>query len=570
MAGEDSFIYKTERPWPNPRLTIASIVGHTTATSTRLWFRTAGLGQFTVLLYSWPGSAGNDTVFTSFKAIPFAVAGVGAEVRRVPFEVADWEADSTYVVDISGLEADTTYRYALYWEGDGGRIILGQDRPLSFRTMPSTVGPLSFAFYSCHRPYKIDKPLLGGPARTTIVNMAMWDVLRAALDRKREGDLRFVLAGGDQAYVDTVDSLDIWKFLNKVMRRQSGTLVPDVAEMVTWYRDIYRGYWGFPSVRRVFSDYPTYMVWDDHEICDGWGSYRLEPEAKSEIGVLLPDLAAKGLSFNDGLELVRRMFNAATQAYSAYEHAHNPVTPSGQFDYSFEVGDCGFYVLDGRGQRDLARPAWRISGQEQFERFKAWIESTSCRYLFVVTAVPMLHLRPALANADNIQLVKTAKLSDDLRDSWEHHEHRAERREFLKLLLAAARAKKRVCVLSGDVHIAAAFRISDGNGHSIYQLTSSAMTYSQSRLLGWLLARGTPEEGELDGGLSFERRALYTDSNFAIQRGDPARDRVEFCLHGEQSVPAPDDADLALLKNARHEAVEQAVSSAIAKVPLEF
>ena len=40
MAGPthtaDSFVFKTDRPWPNPPLTIAAIVGHSTPTSARL------------------------------------------------------------------------------------------------------------------------------------------------------------------------------------------------------------------------------------------------------------------------------------------------------------------------------------------------------------------------------------------------------------------------------------------------------------------------------------------------------------------------------------------------------
>jgi len=43
---EHSFVYKNDRPWPNPRLKRAAIVGHTTADSTRLWFRTAAPGDY--------------------------------------------------------------------------------------------------------------------------------------------------------------------------------------------------------------------------------------------------------------------------------------------------------------------------------------------------------------------------------------------------------------------------------------------------------------------------------------------------------------------------------------------
>ena len=46
----DSFVFKTDRPWPNPPLEIGAIVGHATPDSVRLWLRTGRTGQFTLLL----------------------------------------------------------------------------------------------------------------------------------------------------------------------------------------------------------------------------------------------------------------------------------------------------------------------------------------------------------------------------------------------------------------------------------------------------------------------------------------------------------------------------------------
>ena len=36
----DSFVFKTDRPWPNARLKVAAIVGHATESSARVWLRT--------------------------------------------------------------------------------------------------------------------------------------------------------------------------------------------------------------------------------------------------------------------------------------------------------------------------------------------------------------------------------------------------------------------------------------------------------------------------------------------------------------------------------------------------
>ncbi len=561
-----SFIFQTERPWPNERLRIAAIVGHTTATSTRLWLRTGKPGDFTLLVY--PEAADPDgAVFQGFKAVPYrALPKLPAAVTRVPVPIADWRSDSTTVVELTDLRPGTVYRYALYG-AEEDRIMLGQDRRHRFRTLPEAPGPYSFALYSCHMPYEVslfDK--------TNVVNMEMWDCFGAVLERHFADDLRFVIAGGDQVYTDGVATLDIWRYLDGNMRREGKRLLPSKADMISWYRDIYRGYWGFSGVRRVFSSFPIYMIWDDHELGDGWGSYYFQKsKKKNDLRRVLPSLdePEKGLSEADGHELIRRMGEAGKQVYLEYQHGHNPKTKAGSWDYAYELGSSAFYILDGRGHRDVNRDAYRILGKPQLDRFVAWVDGLDparTRYLFVVAAVPLIHLSAALVNRDLNMLVQKMGLSDDLRDSWEHRIHDKERRELLGALFRAAERGIRVSILSGDVHTSAVFRVvNPKTGKVLYQLTSSAITYNIARPLGWVLGAGVPDQGDTTEGYRFERIALYTDSSFAVIKVDPERDRVTFQLYGEQSVQAPDDIDLDRIERA-----DLPITHAIAKIPLEF
>ena len=134
--------------------------------------------------------------------------------------------------------------------------------------------------------------------------------------------------------------------------------------MLSWYRDIYCGYWGFPSVQEVFESFPTYMIWDDHEIGDGWGSHCLGEDGEGDgVSKMLPALAEKGLTRAEGREPAERMFWAASQAYEEYEHSHNPPTDAGVFAYSLRRGGCAYYVLEGRGQRDINRESFRVLGR---------------------------------------------------------------------------------------------------------------------------------------------------------------------------------------------------------------
>jgi len=168
----NSFIYKNDRPWPNPRLKRAAIVGHVTDETAKLWFRTAAPGNYEVWVYAASADP-DDMLFGGFKAVPYTGKAVMPDyVGCIPLVVPDYASDSTAVAEIENLEPETEYRYALFGTEDGKeRILLGQDQPYRFRTLPAasaTDAPLSFAFYSCHMPYA--QTLFG---KTEVSGMAM-------------------------------------------------------------------------------------------------------------------------------------------------------------------------------------------------------------------------------------------------------------------------------------------------------------------------------------------------------------------------------------------------------------
>ena len=122
-------------------------------------------------------------------------------------------------------------------------------------------------------------------------------------------------------------------------------------------------------------------------------------------------------------------------------------------------------------------------------------------------------------------------MDDDLRDSWEHSLHDAERRRLMDILFEAARRGIKVCILSGDVHVSAVFSIEDNQGNRIYQLTSSAITYNVSRMASWVLRACAADRGETEGGHDFERLALYTKPSYALISIDPQSKEAWFKLY---------------------------------------
>ena len=110
-------------------------------------------------------------------------------------------------------------------------------------------------------------------------------------------------------------------------------------------------------------------------------------------------------------------------------------------------------------------------------------------------------------------------------------------------MFGAAAKGIRVCVLSGDVHVSAVFSIEDGEGRRIYQLTSSAITYSLSRAVSWVLSQGAADEGETAEGHRFRRLALYADSSYALISVDPGTGESWFKLYGKQTLDPPPSLD---------------------------
>lgn len=534
----DSFVFKTDRPWPNARLKVAAIVGHTTQDSVRVWLRAGRPGEFSLLWFpheaALDANDGEAALRAALGAVPLdldkAAARLG-ELGRADFAIEGFDADTTQVVDLVGLEPDTVYGYALYAR-DRERVVLGHNRLRRFRTPPprNERRAFQFAAFSCHMPYAVSGLFR---SRTMTTNLDMWDFLGATL-RRHEREVDLVIAGGDQCYSDGVETLDIWRHLNRIMRREDGRLLPHESAMRSWYRDVYRGYWGFEGVQRVFDGFPTYMIWDDHEIGDGWGSHY-------GVSALLPELERRGLSEEDGRELMQRMFRAARATYLEYQHSHNPPTGDGALDYAFGRGGCAFYVLDGRGHRDIGRDGYRILGRDQFERFAAWadgLDPDETPFVVVVSAVPVLHTRAALVGADE----QLGSLGDDLRDAWEHELHDTEREALMGVLFAAAARGMKVSIVSGDVHVSAVFGIEDVEGHRIYQLTSSAITYNLSRPQSWALRLGAADEGETPEGHRYERLALFAQPSYALVRVDPGAGEAWFKLYGEQRLDAPSEA----------------------------
>jgi len=292
-------------------------------------------------------------------------------------------------------------------------------------------------------------------------------------------------------YIDTnkkKDMYDVWEWLAKYKneiiqdhRLQDGTL--DKPGLINYfsqiYQNYYRTYWNFPDLQATFAGIPQYMMWDDHEIMDGWGSYSRGERRK----LLNKWFQSDDEDTNDVIILC--MFEAAKRVYYQFQHVHNPETGSDllqdnsdlQWDYSFDVGDFGFYVLDMRGHHDYERADQgnALLGDKQMLRFKSWLDNVRGhkKALFVVSPVPVVHWGPLISHLD------FGEQKDDLRDEWEHESNHAERETLLDAVFEFSHSQQcPVVFLSGDVHSASVFSLEDEDypAAKVFNATSSAIS----------------------------------------------------------------------------------------------
>lgn len=290
---------------------LGPIIGHTTATSVRVWMRAQDVGDaHTVGVAVLQTAAG--------KTLPKTAHYF--RLRR--------EHDRTGTADFSDLTPDTTYGVLI------ASLTLHTDDPLemieddeiwaslppaeswvpqlerldrdeafgTFTTCPAEpVSRLSFVFGSCRYP-----GLLWLKKKADVIFKSIHEHVQAGPVHPR-----FFMMVGDQIYAD-------------VLPKDVGIVVADTEAE---FRERYEDAFGAPNTRKLLRSIPTYMILDDHEIEDNWVQGRIAIAAKREL------------------------FHIAIQAYRQFQWSHSPRNYGEQLFYDFEVGGFPFFVIDGRTQR---------------------------------------------------------------------------------------------------------------------------------------------------------------------------------------------------------------------------
>jgi alkaline phosphatase D len=396
--------------FPDGELRSAAMLGDVTDRSVRVWVRDPGGSAQASLVVGGEEVASQDVgIDAAHDSIGVAVLSPSEPRPGAPFEVRVGE------------------------------------RTLSHRFAPLEGAPagFSFAFGSCHQPFD---PAANDGSLHLQPAARIYPLIHRLLAARGAA---FALWLGDQVYSDGVSELSV-----RERMAQDRSITDE--QLLDTYRHLYRGYFNETGYRRLAEALPAYLMWDDHDIFDGYGS-------------LL-----------DQSEFDGRIYRAARAAYVEYQHARNPegaLDARSPFGYSFWHGDVGFHVPDLRGERDFH--AGRVlgdAGWAKLDRFLAEASERGVPTIFIGLSVPLVHASPAIMSA--LERVK-AGFGRDVRDRWSVPAFAAQRTMLLERLFGwqSERRRRQVIVLSGDVHVGAAFNVRAlrSAGH-FSQWTSSALS----------------------------------------------------------------------------------------------
>ncbi|WP_279480480.1 alkaline phosphatase D family protein [Aureimonas sp. SK2] len=326
-----------------------------------------------------------------------------------------------------------------------------------FPVVTDLSGDVAIGFVSCNGQEK------GDEARSHEDRDVMWRRLAA---EHRTRPFVLLLHGGDQLYADEAveahPETRRWAGLS-IDDKPGVAWTPDMEDAVRGY--FFRRYLALmrqPAFAELAACVPSLMIWDDHDIFDGWGSH---PAGLQESPVALG------------------LFRAAREMFVLFQLGADPAAlPSTCRDrtgasFSQDARFPGFCVLlpDLRSERTPER----VMGPEGWAAFEAGLGAApDGDRRIVVSSVPALGPRLSLVEALLDLYPGQQQYEDDLRDQWQSRGHRAEWVRFLSSLeREAVERGGPVTVVSGEIHLATRGEMRLSDGTSLHQLVASGITH---------------------------------------------------------------------------------------------
>ncbi len=479
-------------------------VGLVTARSARIWLRADRPGTYRI---QWNRD------------------GTESDESTLEFTVPDGNiSDNTFTVDLQGLLPLMWYRYRLV--DPSGNLKFGEGRFETFPDSPAdTPRRFSIAVMSCNQPFHSD----GSFTRTSR------QMMRAIAKVLEHHEVKLVFMVGDQMYADAPKHLSLFdEQYFKRIAPPGRTSVFDCTddEVRRLYQERYRYFWGLPGLQEIHANYPCFLVIDDHDIVDNWGS---DPDHRTE----------KWASVGKGARL-------ACLDYQTSRMLSPPGVLTEDFSFAGSYGHTAHFTLDLRSTRS-AGDGGQLFSNRQKDRLKAFLaDHAESKVLLLVLTVPVVHLPRPMAKL----AMHVFPSGRDFDDRWSSGTHARDRDWFLKTLHdhQQAHPHQKVVLLCGDIHIGCVHRIAWDDGTTpFYQVISSPVTHETGlpiQLASKALIRMNRYAGTSDGSIGAAVRLVrperqgnrhknpYAKLNVGIidvETPSPGEEpKLQFFLYGHQ------------------------------------
>lgn len=281
-------------------------------------------------------------------------------------------AYNSFIGVVAALKAKSRYSYKVFVDGEEWRHSHLKESDFNFVTLskPDETNDIKFLLMSCHgmeayekhkSEYELDPKKVFKKSLPHTWNV--WDKLENALRRE---PCALGILGGDQVYMD-----DTFKD-----RLQDFDLNNDVDTRTKVFNTYYK-YWNEPVYRRIMAQLPCLLMWDDHDLIDGWGS-RAEMLRDPE----------RWNKYRDMLK----------EAFLEMQACRNPgiLNEKNSYTFFFEYGPYAFMGLDLRLNRELLKNSIQsqMMSQVQKDDISAVIQrlSKSTKTLFWISPVTVARM----------------------------------------------------------------------------------------------------------------------------------------------------------------------------------
>lgn len=314
---------------------------------------------------------------------------------------------------------------------------------------------LRVAFVSCNGEEH------GDLERDPLERNAMWAQLG---EQHRAAPFALLLHGGDQIYADEITK-------GHPLSAEWPEDVPsdpmraDLKDLADYLREQfmqrYISLWADPHYSWLVARVPSATQWDDHDICDGWGSLPRDV-TYSPVG--------------------QTLFDVAREMTMLFQHGavDGDLPPRFEDRKGLHLGWClnlpGLRVIapDLRGERTRRQ----VMGEGGWRMMDKLAKQAGPARTLLVSSVPLLGPRLSILEALMVMIPKMQKYEDDLRDQWQSRAHRSEWQRMLRLVSGMMRGQENtVTVLSGELHLATRATMKVERGRVLQQLVSSAVAH---------------------------------------------------------------------------------------------